>query len=113
MVFQLISIGVFLVFYGCYFGKMICQRRKGIQTDQIGKGKTGFVKLVEVTMKIGAVLVLAAELVSVWIGTSPSPAALRAVGAAVSVAGTAVFLVAVWTMRDSWRAFPKPVRPGL
>ena len=41
MIFQLIAVILLGIFYSCYFGKMIAQRRKGIQTDQIGKGKTG------------------------------------------------------------------------
>ena len=40
MIFQLIAVILLGIFYSCYFGKMIVQRRKGIQTDQIGKGKT-------------------------------------------------------------------------
>ena len=52
MIYQIIAILILAVFYGCYFIKMISQKRKGIQTDQIGKGKVGFVKFIEVTMKI-------------------------------------------------------------
>lgn len=33
-----------------------------------------------------------------------SPVSVRIFGAILSVAGTAIFIVAVWTMRDSWRA---------
>lgn len=42
MVFNLISIAGFIAFYGCYFAKMLSQRKQGIQTDQLGKGKVGF-----------------------------------------------------------------------
>ena len=54
MEFKLISIATLIAFYGCYFAKMLYQRRKGIQTDQIGKSKDGYMKFVEVTMKIAA-----------------------------------------------------------
>lgn len=104
MGFKLISIVNLIVFYGCYFVKMFRQRKQGIQTDQIGKGKVGFVKFVEVTMKVAAVLVFAAELVSIFIGTSHSPVVVRVIGAAMSVIGTIIFIAAVLTMRDSWRA---------
>ena len=104
MEFKLISIASLIVFYGCYYVKMLQQKKQGIQTDQIGKGKAGFVKFVEVTMKVAAVLVFAAGLVSIFIGTSLSPAAVRAMGAVMGVAGTVVFIAAVRTMRDSWRA---------
>ena len=61
MEFRIISIAVLIVFYGCYFVKMLRQKKQGIRTDQIGKDKVGFVKFVEITMKIAAVLVFAAN----------------------------------------------------
>lgn len=36
MGFQVAAVIILLVFYGCYFGKMLMQKQKGIQTDQIG-----------------------------------------------------------------------------
>lgn len=104
MVFQVIAIAVFTVFYGCYFMEMIGQRRRGIQTDQLGKGKVGFVRWIEVTVKVSAVLVFAAGLASVFLGRSRGPLWIQTAGAAVSAAGTALFIAAVVTMRDSWRA---------
>lgn len=104
MGFQFIAIIVLIAFYGCYFTKMIQQKKQGIQTDQIGKDKVGFVKFVEVTMKITAVLVLVAGLVSIFIGTSHSFTVVRVMGAVICVMGTIVFIIAVQTMRDSWRA---------
>lgn len=104
MEFKLISIAAFIAFYGCYFVKMLCQRRKGIQTDQIGKDKAGYMKFVEITMKIAAVLVCATGLVSIFIGISHGLTVIRVMGAVFSVAGTIVFIAAVYTMHDSWRA---------
>lgn len=104
MRFQLIAIAILVVFYGCYVVKMICQKKKGIQTDQMGKGKVGFVKLIEVTMKISAFLVFATGIVSIVLDVGCGPVSLRILGAVVSVVGTAVFIAAVLTMRDSWRA---------
>ena len=104
MGFRLISMATFIAFYGCYFAKMLHQKRQGIQTDQIGKGKAGFVKFVEVAMKIAAVLVFMAGLFSVFIGASHSLTAIRVIGAAMGVVGTIIFIAAVQTMRDSWRA---------
>ena len=57
MLFQVTAIILLLVFYGCYFGKMFLQKRQGIQTDQIGKGKTGTAKVIETLMKITTILV--------------------------------------------------------
>lgn len=104
MGFKLIAIAASGAFYGCYFAKMFSQKRQGIQTSQIGKGKSGFVKFVEVAMMLASVLVFAAELVSIFIGASHAPAAIRVIGAVMSVLGTAAFIAAVRAMRDSWRA---------
>ncbi len=104
MEFKLISIASMIAFYGCYFLKMFHQKKQGIQTDQIGKDKIGFVKFVEITMKIAAILVFIAELVSIFLETGHSLTAIRVMGAIISVGGTVIFIVAVWTMRDSWRA---------
>ena len=104
MGFKLISVASLIAFYGCYFIKMFLQKKQGIQTDQIGKDKVGFVKFVEVTMKVAAVLVFVAGLVSIFIGTNYGSVTVRVMGAAISVVGTFVFIAAVQTMRDSWRA---------
>ncbi len=104
MIFQIIALSVLAVFYGCYFAKMISQRRKGIRTDQIGKGKTGFIKVIEITMKIATYLVAVVEVISIAMETSCLPDKLRAVGAVIAACGVMIFILAVFTMRDSWRA---------
>ena len=104
MWFQVAGIAIMLVFYGCYFIKMISQHKKGIKTDQIGKGKVGFVKFVEITMKIVTYLVPAVEIVSIILNTSFFAVPVRIVGVLVAVVGVAVFIISVLTMRDSWRA---------
>lgn len=104
MAFQILAIGILVVFYGCYFGKMLRQRRRGIRTDQIGKGKTGFVKGVELTMKAATCIAPLAEVVSICLGTTALPFGIRCAGACLGVLGVAVFVWAVITMRDSWRA---------
>lgn len=85
MVFQSIAVMVFIVFYGCYFIKMICQKRKGIQTDQLGKGKVGFVKFVEITMKIAAILVFVAGMVSIFKGTGSRYLFFQVIGAVLCI----------------------------
>ena len=91
-------------FYGGYFIKMLQQRKKGIQTDQIGKGKSGLTKFIEITMKIAACLTPLTELVSIIIGTTLFPNWVRILGVCISIIGVVVFVLAVFTMRDSWRA---------
>lgn len=104
MIYQIIAILILAVFYGCYFIKMISQKRKGIQTDQIGKGKVGFVKFIEVTMKIITIIVPIAEIISIILNTSVRPLWARIAGVCIAVIGVAVFITSVATMRDNWRA---------
>ena len=104
MIYQVTALVILAVFYGCYFLKMFLQRRKGIQTDQIGQGKVGFVKFVEVTMKIATLLGPAAEVISILLNTTCFLAPFRICGAVIGALGAAVFVTSVVTMRDSWRA---------
>ena len=104
MIFQLIALGCFAALYGCYLAKMLAQKKQGIQTDHLGEGKQGFVKFVELGTKFAAALVLLAGLVSIFLNTARSPAPVRAAGAVLGILGAAVFIAAVHTMGDSWRA---------
>lgn len=104
MIFRVIAFVVLALFYGCYFLKMISQRQKGIQTDQMGKGKKGFVKFIEITMKSTACIVPIVEVVSILLNTTSFSVFVRVIGSCVSVVGVIVFLISVLTMRDNWRA---------
>lgn len=42
MIIKIITLALMAIFYICYFGKVISQRKQGIKTDQLGKGKEGF-----------------------------------------------------------------------
>lgn len=104
MIFQAAAVLILLVFYGCYFTKMLSQKKKGIQTDQMGKGKEGLVKYIEITMKIVTILVPATEAASIFLNLSLFPGWVRILGVVLGVLGVAGFLCAVLEMRDSWRA---------
>lgn len=105
MIFQILGLLVLSLFYGIYLGKMFMQRRRGIQTDHIAKGrKQGKLFWVEIIMKIATYAVLAAEVISLLSGVSRLPDLLRYMGVFTAFAGVACFGVSVYTMRDSWRA---------
>ena len=104
MVYRIIALCILLAFYGCYFIKMLMQRRRGIQTNQMGRGKTGFVKFVEILLRIATAIVPAAEVISIVVNTAPLPSPLRIAGALIAFVGVAAFITAVVQMRDSWRA---------
>ena len=104
MALQFCGIAILLAFYGCYFTKMFNQRKKGIQTDQLGKGKTGSTRIIELSTKLATYLAAFAEIVCILLNTSSLPSAARAVGACLGIGGAAVFILSVVTMRDNWRA---------
>lgn len=104
MLFQISTMAVLALFYGCYFYKMWMQRRNGIRTDQLGKGKTGFLKWIEIIMKLATYSAVVVEVVSIMLKTGHFPTWLRTIGLLLMLAGVAFFVAAVFTMRDSWRA---------
>jgi len=104
MVYQIIAVILLLVFYGCYFLKMQDQHRKGIQTDQIGKGKVGFEKVIEVIMKIATYTTFVVEVVSIIEKTTIFSTSMRIVGIVTGIVGVIIFIISVLTMKDSWRA---------
>ena len=50
--YPLLALFVLAVFYGIYFAKMLAQKRRGIQTRQIGKRKEKSIHTVELLMSI-------------------------------------------------------------
>ncbi len=104
MGFQITGAAILLLFYGCYLIKMISQKKKGIKTDQIGIGKTGPVKFIELTMKAATYTVLIVEIASIIFNASFFPMPVRIIGTFVGIAGVAIFTASVLTMQDSWRA---------
>ncbi len=102
---QIAALGVMAAFYLAYFSKMLLQRRKGLQTDQIGKGnKPKTLLMIEILMKIATFAVVPVEIASIVWETHLWNLALCRTGTAVAAVGVAVFMIAMWTMRDNWRA---------
>ena len=92
------------VFYGIYFIKALAQKRRGIQTRQIGRRKEASVHTVELLMSIATLAAPAAQLASILFGWSCLPAGARFTGFCVAMLGDAIFLLSILCMKDSWRA---------
>ena len=104
MIYTVMAFLILIGFYGCYFLKMLKQKHQGIQTDQMGKGKTGFVKVIEITLKAVSILVPIFEIISIIMNWSMLPDWCRIIGCCLGAAGTVIFITAVLTMKESWRA---------
>ena len=103
-VFQLLTACILFVFYACYYAKKLAQRKKGIRTTQIGTGKQGLPLYIEIAMGIATFCIVIAEVISIVLDRSASPTWVRIAGLIVAAVGVALFIAAMFTMRDNWRA---------
>lgn len=102
---QIAALAVIAVFYIAYFTKMILQRRKGVKTDQIGKGsKPRKVLVIEILMKIATYCIVVVEVISIICNFRMWKSSYAWIGIGVAALGVLIFIVAMVTMRDSWRA---------
>lgn len=102
--YRLLALFVLAVFYGLYLVKQWRQKRRGIQTMQIGRGKDTQTHTVETLMGIATVGIIPAQLLSITFGWSHLPANARFTGFCVGMVGDLIFLISVLCMKDSWRA---------
>ncbi len=103
--FQFAGALVLAGFLAIYFGKMLLQRRKGIITDQLGKGsKAPSLQRVEVLTKLATFGVVIGQALSIALNAYALPTFWRIVGFVLGMGGVALFGLAVVDMRDSWRA---------
>ena len=102
--YRLMALFVLAVFYGIYLVKQWAQKRRGIRTMQIGRGKDARTHTVETLMGIATVGIIPAQLLSIGFGWSHLPASARFTGFCVGMLGDLIFLLSVICMKDSWRA---------
>lgn len=105
-IIQSIGIIILVIFYLAYFGKMLGQRKRGIQTNQLGVGdKAKRTRYTESILRIITTLVVIVIIVSTYLNTSfIRNMVVRYLGILLIGIGTVVFITAMITMRDSWRA---------
>ena len=102
--YRILALIVLAVFYGIYLVKQWRQKRRGIQTMQIGRGKEAQTYTVETLMGIVTVGIIPAQLLSITFGWSHLPANARFTGFCIGMVGDLIFLISVLCMKDSWRA---------
>lgn len=95
---------IMVIFYGVYFTKMFAQKRRGIRTTQLRRGKEKSVRQIEYIMSAATGLIVPVELVSIAFGWNNMLSPVRIAGIVIGLSGDMIFLAAVLTMRDSWRA---------
>lgn len=101
---KIIILILMVAFYACYFAKMISQRKQGISTDQLGKGKEGVVKFIEITLKIITYLLPVVQVVSIVLYDASVHISMRIAGVIIIALGVLAFIISVLQMKDNWRA---------
>ena len=105
MIYQIIAFLVLIAFYAIYIGKMLIQKKKGIRTDQIARGrKKGKLFYIELIMKIATYSIVLVEIISICLNSGNSLMGMKIIGSVFAILGVIIFGISVWTMRDSWRA---------
>ena len=102
--YRILALLVLAVFYGIYLVKQWRQKRRGIQSMQIGRRKDIQTHTVETLMGIATVGIIPAQLLSITFGWSHLSANARFTGFCVGMVGDLIFLISVLCMKDSWRA---------
>lgn len=83
------------------FAKLISQKKQGIKTDQLGKGKEGFVKFIEVTLKIITYLLPVIQIISIVFYSGTAHIVLQFTGVVITMLGVLAFIVSVTQMKDN------------
>lgn len=106
ILFQIIGLFILFTFYGGYFLKMVIQSKKGIKTDRMVKGeKEKKTFIFEIGLKITTYLLAFIQVASILsMNDLYSNKYLIYVGLPMASVGVMVFIIAMMTMRDSWRA---------
>ena len=95
MIIKIVTISLMAVFYICYFAKLISQKKQGIKTDQLGKGKEGFVKFIEVALKIITYLLPVIQIISIVFYSGTVHIVLQFTGVVITMFGVLAFIVSV------------------
>jgi len=107
-IFQIYAIIILLLFYGSFFIKMLLQNRIGIKTNQMARGNKPLrTYRIELIMRAATFMTAVVQLGSVILadkGLIVSGEVIRYIGALLALLGVLVFVVAMVTMRSSWRA---------
>ncbi len=104
MIFRIFALLIMILFYSIYFGKMIIQKRQGIKTRQLGKGKNQNVRTIEILISIATLIIIPIQLISIILNLTLLDNKIRFIGFLVGILGDILFLIAIITMKNSWRA---------
>lgn len=104
MIYQGIAIVLLLTFYTFYIAKLVIQKKQSIKTNQMGTGnKPKKVLAIERIMSVATILVIVAEVVSIFLVKHYLPLPVRITGLVLGASGVLFFAMATVTMKSRWR----------
>lgn len=106
---QIIGMTLLVLFYGSYFVKLFSLQRKGIKTDRLGKGRKDFSTAhAERTLKRSTIAIAVIQICSIFINDPDmiisSSLVVRRIGLGLAIMSIAIFIAAIVTMGNNWRA---------
>ncbi|MDD3368509.1 MAG: isoprenylcysteine carboxylmethyltransferase family protein [Lachnospiraceae bacterium] len=109
VIFQIAAIAIMILFYLIYFFKMMKQHEKGIQTVQMNKSNADGIKdqntlFAERLVSCMSVVIVIVQLLSIVCNWSVLTLNAQVDGVLCGILGVLLFGMAVYNMKDSWRA---------
>lgn len=105
MFIDIYILSALVIFYIIYFGKMLIQKKKNIQTNQLGKNKNNKkLYIQELTLRMLTTIIVIIQLASIIMSWSLLNVGYRYIGLMIASTGVILFFVSIVTMSDSWRA---------
>lgn len=102
---KILAICIIIIFYFAYFTKMIIQKKQGIKTDQMAKGtKPKKTLIIELFLKITTYSIVLVEVLSIFTFHKNLNIIQYVIGLIIASLGVLTFIIAMITMKDSWRA---------
>ena len=98
MIYQGIAIFLLIAFYTFYIAKLVIQKKQSIKTNQMGMGnKPKKVLAIERIMSVATILVIVAEVASIFLVKHYLPLPVRITGLVLGAIGVLFFAMATVT----------------
>lgn len=102
---QIAALTILALFYIAYFTKMLLQAKKGVKTNQMAKGsKPRKLVIIESLLKMATYCIIPVEIISIFCDLRMWKSPAARMGIIIAALGVTVFVIAMTTMRDNWRA---------
>ncbi|MDO4459909.1 MAG: isoprenylcysteine carboxylmethyltransferase family protein [Clostridia bacterium] len=99
------SVLVLAAFYAFYLGKSFSQKKHGIKTNQMAKGKEkGRTYYIELLLGVATTVIIPVQIASIVCGYSLMGMHAKLTGLCLGFIGVVFFAVSSITMKNSWRA---------